>query len=779
MLKLVILSLTALRCSANPVITLDDLDGDSFSASHAHAGTYAPCLKDAYKGQFVHDWARNKGLSSARFSFDPPKDGCYLVEEYHPGGDEACSRYLPKNVQLQIGYCNNKTEEVVVDQGRNGGQWNILGKWPFYKGMPGYFKLSNSAQDSCSMDQCFWVADAFRVTWLGDDCRTASLNPPLVLDDSAAQIRTGKAWKSGAAVCAKAGHDGGFHITDGVHDAEASASWNFSVSKDGCYWVEEYHPDTSACDLKLSSQVPVQIDFCKGLHTDLVIDQSQGGGQWNKLVRLPFYASRPAAVQISAKGLNIAPNGVWAADAFRLTWDAESCRTEETGQDEGFVPLAEPEAEQLKDQNQVVFLPARVDDTEAKIHALTSQTLWQCPATAGKTFHHDGLQKDEVSAATYYFYPPRDGCYLIEEMHPPLEQCKASANTYVHVRYCKGLQASGTVNQTANPGQWTFLAALPFYAGRVGSVMLSNWHTDPDTLTLFDQVRFTWSGKSCSHTVAHPRKAELRMTVDFKNVANRLVQFGSALTAKLVALAGVPEEALRLTDLRSGSIIAEFLVLPSVAADPLAPGLSIAETMLKLQEVVVNNAADLCALSGASVSECAVEFKELGVARPSVWPVPEQRPGGSRDQNRQEEEQAEEGSDMKIFALCAVSLGLLGLFVVGLFGVKRYSRYKYAKSAQTAIGCSEPPVKEAFAATLSDEAASMEEGKASDFTKPVEDDDNNSTLAPSSDKQSEPDKLSDKQSEPGEQNEPSSKGDIQDGAKPVLSVVRALSDQSI
>lgn len=176
---LAVFSLAVFCCSGNPVIILDEQDSDSFRTSNSHAGTYTPCLKDAYNGQFVHDWARNKGLASGTFSLDPQKDGCYLVEEYHPGGDDACSRYLPKNAKLQIGYCNNKTEEVSVDQSRNGGQWNIVGKWPFYNGMNGHIKLLNSVQDSCSMDLCFWVADAFRVTWIGDDCKTASLNPML------------------------------------------------------------------------------------------------------------------------------------------------------------------------------------------------------------------------------------------------------------------------------------------------------------------------------------------------------------------------------------------------------------------------------------------------------------------------------------------------------------------------------------------------------------------------------------------------------------------------
>jgi len=38
--------------------------------------------------------------------------------------------------------------------------------------------------------------------------------------------------------------------------------------------------------------------------------------------------------------------------------------------------------------------------------------------------------------ATFHFDPPYDGCYLVEEMHPLL-MCEGSANTKVHVHYCK------------------------------------------------------------------------------------------------------------------------------------------------------------------------------------------------------------------------------------------------------------------------------------------------------------------------------------------------------
>merc|ERR1719261_1347149 len=111
-------------------------------------------------------------------------------------------------------------------------------------------------------------------------------------------------------------------------------------------------------------------------------------------------------------------------------------------------------------------------------------------------------------------------------MLPEMKKCEASTNTKVHVHYCKGLQAMGAVDQTPKgfgrqpQDRWTFIAALPFYKGHPGNVTLSNKGTEPGTLTVFDQVRFSWTAKSCSYVDAHPRHVEIRMTTDFQRVAN-------------------------------------------------------------------------------------------------------------------------------------------------------------------------------------------------------------------------------------------------------------------
>jgi hypothetical protein len=285
-----------------------------------------------------------------------------------------------------------------------------------------------------------------------------------------------------------------------------------------------------------------------------------------------------------------------------------------------------------------------VENADIKVHGATLENISQCPATANATFHHDGLQKDRRAEVTYHFNPPRDGCYLVEErtklsylqwMQFHSKKCEASANTKVHVHYGNGLQAVGTVDQTPKAfqrqpeDQWTYIAALPFSAGHPGSVTLSNEGTEPGTLTVFDQVRFLWSGHSCSELSSQPRRIEIKMTVDFQNVASRLTLFTLALKKKLAKMANIPQTSLRLTGMRSDSITAEFLVLPTIidAGGPssLFVG-SATHSIAFLHNAISKNAAELCGLSGGplpsqqnkTLEGCNIELKDLGFAMPSV-----------------------------------------------------------------------------------------------------------------------------------------------------------------
>ncbi|CAE8711117.1 unnamed protein product [Polarella glacialis] len=154
-------------------IVLDDSDSTlSTSSANTFAGTYQPCMQDAYKGQFHHDWAKNKGSASFEFKFDVPQDGCYSLEEHHPGGEnnEMCSQFMLSNTRLDVGWCKGRNSTLYVDQSRKGAQWNFLGTFPFYVGWQGSLKTSNAVGETCAAGNCFWVVDAFCLTRVGDVC---------------------------------------------------------------------------------------------------------------------------------------------------------------------------------------------------------------------------------------------------------------------------------------------------------------------------------------------------------------------------------------------------------------------------------------------------------------------------------------------------------------------------------------------------------------------------------------------------------------------------------
>jgi len=403
-----------------------------------------------------------------------------------------------------------------------------------------------------------------------------------------------------------------------------------------------------------------------------------------------------------------------------------------------------PEQHTQSETQHVNLLQTLVDDVDSEAHDTTMEPLAQCPSTVlYADFQHDGMQKNRHAQASFHFDPPHDGCYIVEEMHPML-MCEGSKNTKVHVHYSKVLQANGTVDQAANGGQWAFLGALQFYAGHPGKVTLSNEGTEPGTLTVFDQVRFTWSGKDCLEVDAHPRRVDIRINADFQNVAQRTYDFGRALTTKLAALAHVPENSLRLIGLRSGSIIAEFLVLPNVAEDVLIPNHSAQRNVGYLRDAVAKNAAELCALAlgsrrldhkGGPLENCYVEFKDLGFAKPNLEPikspVPEQRTQVTQQTETKENDNLS-ATSIVIIVVCiavAVKLLLLALYLV------RSHRTKNA-SQNSNVGGRQP--NSMYEVKV---ASSMEAGepvKAVD----VEEDDKQSTICPSND-----DKQSDKQSE--------------------------------
>jgi len=154
-------------------IVLDDMDFQGRTRNpNTYEGDFQACMVDAYNGQFHHDWAKNKGSASMSYTFDPPNDGCYKIEEYHPGSEDACSQYMPTNAELQVDYCKGLTATFSINQAAQPAQWNTVANLMFYQGNQGKLIMRNSAGEQCraGAGNCFMMADAFRVTWLGARC---------------------------------------------------------------------------------------------------------------------------------------------------------------------------------------------------------------------------------------------------------------------------------------------------------------------------------------------------------------------------------------------------------------------------------------------------------------------------------------------------------------------------------------------------------------------------------------------------------------------------------
>lgn len=154
-------------------VVLDDFAGAAQSTTWAE-GWYTPC-GDAYGGHqpvdFHHDNADNKGLVSADYYAQGLTPGCWLVEEHHPGRNPLCARFLPTTAPLTIyGGDGGATATATVNQAVNGGQWNPVGRYMLAG--HAHLQLSNRGSTECAAgrDSCYWIADAFRLSWHGPVC---------------------------------------------------------------------------------------------------------------------------------------------------------------------------------------------------------------------------------------------------------------------------------------------------------------------------------------------------------------------------------------------------------------------------------------------------------------------------------------------------------------------------------------------------------------------------------------------------------------------------------
>lgn len=164
-------SITNLTVIPLPLEIIIDEDGASLTGQW-QLGTSNPGA--AYEDDFAYTASAAVENASARWIPNIPRPGVYEVYVmYRSGPDRTWA--APYKVVFDGG-----TQSLTLDQSSAGGQWHLIGSWPFAAGKAGYVELSNATPDP----QMVVVADAVRFV------RVSGGTPPTVT-----------AQPNGAAVC--------------------------------------------------------------------------------------------------------------------------------------------------------------------------------------------------------------------------------------------------------------------------------------------------------------------------------------------------------------------------------------------------------------------------------------------------------------------------------------------------------------------------------------------------------------------------------------------------
>jgi hypothetical protein len=603
------------RLESTEAFVLDDVDATGIGW---HRGTYKPCLDDAYGGMFHHDWANDKGKVNATYTFDPPKDGCYVLEEYHPGQNAQCAQYLPTNARVDVAYCKGKTTYTYLDQSQGGGQWNILGALPYFKGWQGKITVANQGTgNTCRLGSgCFWVADAFRLTWVSEIQRctvpdwmhtSSNITEPPSSQQADAQLADPHSWTSTpkpaeAAVettvvterqsqsvldpvqpliidqvvvddvsigtssnwqryesqrqrdrhvpltCGVQGWQQSFLFLDPQesNDAETAVEFAFDPPVDGCYLLEEFHPE-NRCSKAFSSAAALTIHYCKGLRKLAEVDQTQKGNQWNTVALLPFYKGHAGKVQVSHPQVG---STIAVADAFRFTRVSATCHDAHV-KAVHFQRLAQNAVSVIVDAHK------RPDASDTCGKKALGGSL-HAAATGG-------------AGAQFDFQPSSTGCYRIDSFHPEEDEgCDLADNADIEINWCLGKRSTTPVGLKGHGNRWNTIGHFKYYAGNEGSVVSRRASDTPDgKYWVADAMRFTKVADSC-FAIPHAGLISLHISgpsldgLDSSVLDAGLTSYPDmrlALHEALAEAAELPRESVRVLSLRKGSIIVDAEVI--------------------------------------------------------------------------------------------------------------------------------------------------------------------------------------------------------------------------
>jgi hyaluronate lyase len=128
-------------------------NGDSSGVAKVGTWTSSTAQSDYYGTNYIHDGNSGKGTKSVTFTPNVTTAGDYKVYVYWSAYPNRATN-VPVDIQSSSG-----TATVTVNEQQNGGQWNLLGTYPFAAGTAGTVTIRNDSTNG------YVVADAVKLEW--------------------------------------------------------------------------------------------------------------------------------------------------------------------------------------------------------------------------------------------------------------------------------------------------------------------------------------------------------------------------------------------------------------------------------------------------------------------------------------------------------------------------------------------------------------------------------------------------------------------------------------
>eukprot|EP00928_Gymnodinium_smaydae_P011189 TRINITY_DN14157_c0_g1_i2.p1 TRINITY_DN14157_c0_g1~~TRINITY_DN14157_c0_g1_i2.p1 ORF type:complete len:455 (-),score=107.24 TRINITY_DN14157_c0_g1_i2:297-1661(-) len=154
--------------------------------------------------------------------------------------------------------------------------------------------------------------------------------------------------------CMEDAYGGNFHHDWARTKGQSEFSMTFDPPESGCYSIEERHPGSNpSCAHYLPRNAQLTVDYCRGLSSNLVVDQSTRGGQWNHLANFMFYKGSKGKITMrnSPEEVCDADNCFWVVDAFRLTRLGSSCANVDEEKAQELTEQASPEMDKERNSD--------------------------------------------------------------------------------------------------------------------------------------------------------------------------------------------------------------------------------------------------------------------------------------------------------------------------------------------------------------------------------------------------------------------------------------------